>query len=42
MRVFDGLKLASAIISKPDIFIVSDKNLSKSAGKELSRVEFIG
>lgn len=42
MKVLDGIQLSSAIIAKPDVFIASDKNLHKSAGKEIKRVEFIG
>ena len=42
MKVLDGIQLSSAIITKPDIFITSDKNLYKSAVKELQRVEFVG
>ena len=42
MKVLDGIQLASAILAGTDVFIVSDKNLHKIAGKELSRVEFVG
>ena len=42
MKVLDGVQLSSAIIAKPDIFIVSDKHLYKSAVKELKQVEFVG
>ena len=42
MKVLDGIQLASAILAGADVFIVSDKNLHKIAGKELSRVEFVG
>ncbi len=42
MKVLDGIQLSSAINAKPDVFIVSDKQLYKSAIKELKRVEFVG
>jgi len=42
MKVLDGIQLSSAIIAKPDVFIVSDKQLYESAVKELKRVEFVG
>jgi predicted nucleic acid-binding protein len=42
MKVLDGIQLSSAIIAGPDVFIVSDKSLHKSARKELLRVEFVG
>ncbi|MBN1292606.1 MAG: hypothetical protein JXB48_12270, partial [Candidatus Latescibacteria bacterium] len=42
MKVLDGIQLSSAIIAGPDVFIVSDKSLYKSANKELKRVEFVG
>lgn len=42
LKVLDGIQLSSAIIAKPDVFIVSDKHLFKSAIKELKQVEFVG
>ena len=42
MKVLDGIQLSSVIITRPDVFIVSDKSLYNSACKELLRVEFIG
>lgn len=42
MKVPDGIQLSSAIVAKPDVFIVSDKHLYKSATQELKRVEFVG
>lgn len=42
MTVLDAIQLSSAIVAKPDVFIVSDKQLYKSAIKELKRVEFVG
>lgn len=42
LKVLDGIHLSSAIIAKPDIFIVSDKHLYKSATGELKWVEFVG
>jgi predicted nucleic acid-binding protein len=42
MKVLDGIQLSSAIVAKPDVFIVSDKQLYKSATQELTRVEFVG
>jgi hypothetical protein len=41
MKVLDGIQLSSAIVAKPDIFIVSDKQLYNAAIKELTRVEFV-
>ena len=37
MKVLDGIQLSSAIVAKPDIFIVSDKQLYNAAIKELTR-----
>lgn len=42
MKVLDGIQLSSAIVAKPDVFIVSDKQLYNTAAKELKRVEFVG
>jgi predicted nucleic acid-binding protein len=42
MKVLDGIQLSSAIVAKPDVFIVSDKQLYNTATKELKRVEFVG
>ncbi len=42
MKVLDGIQLSSAIVVKPDVFIVSDKQLYNTAIKELKRVEFVG
>ena len=42
MYVLDGIQLSSAIVAKPDVFIVSDKQLYNTAAKELKRVEFVG
>ncbi|HEX2956259.1 MAG TPA: type II toxin-antitoxin system VapC family toxin [Chitinispirillaceae bacterium] len=42
MKVLDGIQLSSAIVAKPDVFIVSNKQLYKSATQELKQVEFVG
>lgn len=42
MKVLDGIQLSSAITANPDVVIVSDRQLYKSAVKELKRVEFVG
>ncbi|NLG19166.1 MAG: type II toxin-antitoxin system VapC family toxin [Fibrobacter sp.] len=42
MKVLDGIQLSSAIVANPDVLIVSDKHLYKSATQELKRVEFVG
>jgi hypothetical protein len=42
MKVLDWIQLSSAIIAKPDVFIVSDKQHYKCASKEVKRVEFVG
>jgi len=41
LKVLDGLQLSSAIISKPELFIVSDKRLFNAATSELPRVELV-
>jgi predicted nucleic acid-binding protein len=42
LKVLDGIQLSSAIFSKPEVFIVSDKRLFEAAKHELKRVEFVG
>jgi hypothetical protein len=41
MKVLDGIQLSSAIVAKPDVFIVSDAHLYKSVIKELKQVQFV-
>lgn len=41
LKTLDSLQLASVCLSKPDIFITSDKKLFKTAKKELRNVKFI-
>ena len=41
LKVLDGIQLGSALISSPDIFIVSDKKLFKAAKKELKNAVFV-
>ena len=41
LKVLDGLQLSSAIFSKPELFIVSDKRLFNAATSELPRVELV-
>lgn len=41
MKVLDSIQLSAAIIAKPEIFIVSDKQLYKIAKKELPQVTLV-
>jgi len=41
MKVLDGIQLGAAIISTPDIFVVSDKKLYSSAKRELKKTILI-
>ena len=38
LKVFDGFQLASAVISKADLFLPSDKRLYKSAVIEFEKL----
>jgi predicted nucleic acid-binding protein len=42
LKVLDSIQLSSALISEPEIFIVSDKRLFSAAQKELKQVKFVG
>ncbi|EKD27928.1 MAG: hypothetical protein ACD_79C00496G0011 [uncultured bacterium] len=42
LKVFDGMQLASGVLSNSDIFITSDKRLYNTASKELKKAVFIG
>lgn len=42
LKVFDGVQLAAAVISKADLFLTSDKQLHKSALIEIKNSQFIG
>ncbi len=41
LKVLDGIQLASAIIAKPDIVLISDRKLYTAAKEELSDVRMV-
>ena len=41
LKVLDGIQLSSAILSQPDIFVVSDARLFAASKSELRKTEYI-